>query len=77
MQNIMDIEKRPQNSVFLIENWHLTDGLVYESIFQTKISLLPYVFVRLALKPHLARLYYFSLQPEYCIRLLPGVLMYR
>ena len=47
----MDIEKRPQNSVFLIENRHLTDGLVYESIFQTKISLLPYVFVRLALKP--------------------------
>jgi len=29
----MNIEKRPQNGVFLIENWHLTDGLVYESIF--------------------------------------------
>ena len=47
----MDIEKRPQNDVFLIENWHLTDKLVYESIFQTIIFLLPYVFVRLALKP--------------------------
>lgn len=46
----MDVEKRPQNGAFLIENWHLTDSLVYESIFQTKISLLPYVFVRLALK---------------------------
>ncbi|PCT36527.1 hypothetical protein BMR64_20920 [Escherichia coli] len=50
-QNIMDIEKRPQNGVFLIENWHLTDRLVYKSIFQTIIFLLPYVFVRLALKP--------------------------
>lgn len=47
----MDIEKRPQNGVFLIENWHLTDRLVYKSIFQTIIFLLPYVFVRLAIKP--------------------------
>ncbi len=29
-------EKHPQNDVFLIEIWHLTDALVYESIFQTK-----------------------------------------
>ena len=49
----MDIEKRPQNGVFLIENWHLTDRLVYKSIFQTIIFLLPYVFVRLAIKPHI------------------------
>ena len=33
-QNIMEIEKCPQNSVYLIKNWHLTDSLVYESIFQ-------------------------------------------
>ena len=51
----MDIEKRPQNGVFLIENWHLTDRLVYKSIFQTIIFLLPYVFVRLAIKPHYRR----------------------
>lgn len=30
----------------------LTDDLVYELIFQMKISLLPYVFVPLARKPH-------------------------
>ena len=47
----MYIGKRHQNGVFLIENWHLTDRLVYKSIFQTIIFLLPYVFVRLDLKP--------------------------
>lgn len=58
----MDIEKRPQNGVFLIENWHLTDRLVYKSIFQTIIFLLPYVFVRLAIKPHLKGHTYFCQQ---------------
>ncbi|MCI7646453.1 MAG: hypothetical protein MSS47_09150, partial [Bacteroidales bacterium] len=28
-RNIMYIGKRHQNGVFLIENWHLTDFLVY------------------------------------------------
>lgn len=34
-QNIVDSEKRAQNSVFLIAKWHLTDTAVHKSIFQT------------------------------------------
>jgi len=32
--NIIDIVKRPQNGVFLVEKWHLQDKLVYKSIFR-------------------------------------------
>lgn len=51
------MENRPENGVFLIsqdliENRQLSDNVVYKSIFQTIIFLLPYVFVRLALKTH-------------------------